>query len=109
MPMADTTTRKRVSAKDPEAKLAHRRLTVLELAQKLCAKNRARARPGYPRTMRADLITAWLQQQPTGERPDTFRRNGNVTVLTNVARAGQAIHFPDPLAQRRHVEHLLGQ
>jgi hypothetical protein len=33
--MADTTTRERVSAKDPETKLAHRRLTVLELAQTL--------------------------------------------------------------------------
>jgi transposase-like protein len=33
--MAETATRKRVSAKDPETKLAHRRLTVLELAQTL--------------------------------------------------------------------------
>jgi transposase-like protein len=33
--MAETATRKRVSVKDPETELAHRRLTVLELAQTL--------------------------------------------------------------------------
>ena len=32
----------------------------------------------YLRTMRADLVMAWLQQQPTRERPDTFRRTAVV-------------------------------
>ena len=59
--------------------------------------------------MRADLIMAWLQQQPTRERPDTFRRTAVVSTTKTLARAGQVIHFSQGFLQRCHVKHRLCQ
>ncbi|MFK4495936.1 transposase [Bradyrhizobium japonicum] len=47
----------------------------------------------YLGTRRADLIMAWLQPQPTRERPDTFTQTVEVGSLKSLAQAGQTIHF----------------
>ena len=43
--------------------------------------------------MRAHLIMAWLQQQPTRERPDTFTQAASDGRTKDLATPGQTIHF----------------
>ena len=44
-------------------------------------------------TMRAHLIMAWLQQQPTRERPDTFTQAASDSRTKDLATPGRTIHF----------------
>jgi hypothetical protein len=43
--------------------------------------------------MRAHHIMAWLQQQSTRERPDTFAQAASDSRTKNLATPGRAIHF----------------
>src|SRR5580658_11141067 len=60
-------------------------------------------------TMRAHLIMAWLQQQLTCERPDTFTQAASDSRTKDLATPGRTIHFCQKLLQRRLVQHRLRQ
>jgi hypothetical protein len=61
---------------------------------KTFAKKRASCPNHLLGTACADLIMAWLQQQSTRERPDTFMQLESSSAMSrNLARTGRTIHF----------------
>lgn len=52
---------------------------------------------------------AWLQPQPTRERPDTFKQTVLVETSEILARTGQTIHLSQKILQGDIVEHGVGQ
>ena len=59
--------------------------------------------------MRAHLITAWLQQQSTRERPDTFTQLSPKRTSKTLQRRDGPYIFCQKILQRRIVEHRVGQ
>src|SRR3712207_5154556 len=64
---------------------------------------------GNLRTMRADLIMAWLQPQPTRERPDTFRRTVAVGTPRALHGRGGPYTSCQQILQGHVVEHRFGE
>jgi len=71
-------------------------------------KKPCRCTDHYLRTTRADLIMAWLQQQSTRERPDTFTQLSPLSWPRTLHGRGGPYVFCD-LLEHRIVEHRLGK
>jgi transposase len=82
--------------------------TALRRRVNLAQKTEPSSSCQYSGTRRADLITAWLENQPARERPDTLLQSQFAHHL-QPCEAGRTIHFSQQILERRIVQMRLRQ